>query len=239
MKLSPGYKPAATVLGAMILLGGVAAPAMAVPHPVASVCGGQVPDYVGLLGDDAPFEGKVALPGGGTADLSSTPLSADGRVRVEIERNPDDSRYAISRLNIYADSSGSGLIDFKTFAGEGWSSEVNCAPVLGAPSTRVTQITGTVEICASVGEVVEVRRPPGLGHPRHRADRAPRHRPHPHRFHRPRTRRLPHRSTHHPRHPRRPLPDRRCPRPVPPPPHRRRPTSSPPSHPDRSASSPT
>lgn len=73
MKLSPGYKPAATVLGAMILLGGVAAPAMAVPHPVASVCGGQVPDYVGLLGDDAPFEGKVALPGGGTADLSSTP----------------------------------------------------------------------------------------------------------------------------------------------------------------------
>ncbi len=76
-------------------------------------------------------------------------------MKVEIERNPNDSRYAISRLNAYADSSGRGLIDFKTYAGNGWTTSVSCTP--GLTPTRVTQMSGVVEIYAGVKKVTGVQ----------------------------------------------------------------------------------
>ena len=153
MNLSLGYKPAAVVCGAMVLLGGAAvAPAVAVPDPVVDVCGGAVPDYVGLLGTDTAFNGTVTLPAGGTASLTIGPGALAGDVKAEIERNPADSRYAISRLQVDADSSGRGVIGFKTYAGDGWSKSVTCANPL--TPTRVTQISGIVEIFSGVGHVV-------------------------------------------------------------------------------------
>ncbi|WP_156178530.1 hypothetical protein [Saccharothrix sp. ST-888] len=114
-------------------------------------CGGLVPDYVGLTSLDKPFVGTPKYPGGDRL-LTITPLSTDGRVKVEAENGAADPRYAISHLVIRANSSGRGVISFSSYAGDGWSTDLKCP----AGSTRVSQINGNIEIFNGVGAKLAV-----------------------------------------------------------------------------------
>ncbi|MFJ8477458.1 hypothetical protein [Kitasatospora sp. NPDC094011] len=61
---------------------------------------------------------------------------------MEIERSATDSRYAISDLNAKANSSGRGVASFKTYAGNGYTTDLTCE----AGSTRVVRIIGMFDI---------------------------------------------------------------------------------------------
>jgi hypothetical protein len=142
MKVFAPLRAGVVLCAALAVVGAAAAPVVAVPDPVKDVCGGQLRDYVGAQGNDTPFEGTVSLTGGGSAYVSIIPLTSDGRVRVEVERSKNDSKYAISDLNVKSDNTGIGTISFKTYAGNAWSTQVEC----NAGSTRVVRITGQFEV---------------------------------------------------------------------------------------------
>ncbi|MFE3762523.1 hypothetical protein ACFXPI_12265 [Streptomyces sp. NPDC059104] len=136
----PAKKSAVILCGTVPLLVALsAAPVGAAP--ILNQCGGEVADYVGTLAPDAAFSATVTI--GGTAyPMTITPKSVEGRVRIEFSNGADNPRYAIDHIVVRANSSGVGQVSFKTYAGDGWSTQVVCGGIL-AP-TRVTQINGPV-----------------------------------------------------------------------------------------------
>ncbi|MET3983864.1 hypothetical protein [Streptomyces sp. PvR034] len=139
---SRSVRTAQALVASLIALGGVATAAPA--HAVVNTCGGALADYSGsgVLADTA-FTGTVTLPGGGTRDITITPLAPNSTlVRTEITASATDSRYALGDFILRVDSSGQGAITFPTYAGGAGTSKT----VICATGTRVTKIAGEVHV---------------------------------------------------------------------------------------------
>ncbi|AWZ07987.1 MULTISPECIES: hypothetical protein [unclassified Streptomyces] len=126
---------------AAVLAGGTitGSTASAVPN----TCGGALSDYVGLLALDTPFVGTAKVPGESRA-MTMTPVFLSNVLRVELGTG-DDARAKSSSFSLAVNASGQGVISFRTYAGQGDSTEVVCNPASLFP-TRVVKIFGTVKV---------------------------------------------------------------------------------------------
>lgn len=126
---------------AAVLAGGTLAGGTA--HAVPNTCGGALSDYVGILALDAPFVGTAKVPGESRA-MTMTPVFLSNVFRVEVGTG-DDARAKSSNFSLAVNASGQGIISFRTYAGQGDSTEVVCNPASLTP-TRVVKIFGTVKV---------------------------------------------------------------------------------------------
>lgn len=87
---------------------------------------------------DTAFTGDVTIKGQ-AYPITITPVDTGGRVAVEYVDGITQFR-ASSEATVFEDSTGQGLVKFRSFEGSGWSRNVRCTN-----GSRVTMIVGEIE----------------------------------------------------------------------------------------------